>query len=375
MRVPFIDLTALHSELSSELGEVWKAITASSSFIGGEYVEKFEEQWATYCGVNHCVGVDSGTTAIELALKALGIGPGDEVIVPAFTFIGTAEAVAAAGARVVFADVNATTLLMGADEIRQVMSERTAAVVVVHLYGQPADMDAISSFAQAAGLAVVEDAAQAHGAKWKGRPIGGGSDACCFSFYPTKNLGAFGDAGAVATNDGALAERIRLLSNHGRPRQSNDLHELIGGTHRLDALQAAVLSVKLKRLDSWNAARARAAHRYRELLLGLPLHLVETADGASSSHHCFVIESSHRDAIQQELAMAGIASKIYYPVPCHRQTAFHAQHVPCLPVSENAARRVLSLPLFPHIGEEQIKLVVENVHRALALSCEQLSAV
>jgi len=375
MPVPFIDLTALHSELSGELDEVWKAVTDSSSFIGGEYVDKFEAQWAAYCGVSHCVGVDSGTTAIELALKALGVGPGDEVIVPAFTFIGTAEAAAAAGARVVFADVNPTTLLMGADEIRQVMSSRTAAAVVVHLYGQPADMDAISSLAQAAGIAVVEDAAQAHGAKWKGRPVGGGSDACCFSFYPTKNLGAFGDAGAVVTDDPALAERVRLLSNHGRPRQNNDLHELVGGTHRLDALQAAVLSVKLKRLDAWNAARARAALRYAELLSGLPLHLVGTAEGASSSHHCFVIESSHRDAIQQTLANANIASKIYYPVPCHRQIAFHAEHTPCLPASESAATRVLSLPLFPQIREEQIKLVVENVQCALAVACEEVSAV
>jgi len=367
MGVPFIDLNALHSELSDELDEVWKSITASSNFIGGKHVEKFEAEWAAYCGVDCCVGLDSGTSAIELALRALGVGPGDEVIVPAFTFIGTAEAAAAAGAQVVFADVNATTLLMGADEIRQVMSPRTAAVVVVHLYGQPADMDAISSLARAAGVAVIEDAAQAHGAKWKGRPVGGGSDACCFSFYPTKNLGAFGDAGAVVTNDFALAERIRLLSNHGRPRQNGDLHEVIGGTHRLDALQAAVLTVKLKRLDSWNAGRARAARHYAELLSGLPLRLVGTADGASSSHHCFVIESRHRDAIQQKLTSAGIASKIYYPVPCHRQTAFLTRNTPCLPVSENAAERVLSLPLFPHISEEQIGLVVDCVQRALPI--------
>ena len=232
------------------------------SFIGGKHVENFEAEWAAYCDADCCVGVDSGTSAIELALRGFGIGPGDEVIVPTFTFIGTAEAVAAVGARVVFADVNAATLLMGADEIRQVMSARTAAVIVVHLYGQPADMDAISSLAKAAHIAVVEDAAQAHGAKWRGRPVGSCSNACCFSFYPTKNLGAFGDADAVVTNDSALAERISLLSNHGRPPRSDDLHELVGGTHRLDALQAAVLSVKLKRLNSLNAARARGALIY-----------------------------------------------------------------------------------------------------------------
>jgi dTDP-4-amino-4,6-dideoxygalactose transaminase len=323
--------------------------------------------------VDYCVGVDSGTSAIELTLRGLGIGPGDEVIVPAFTFIGTAEAVAAVGAQVVFADVNATTLLMGADEIRQVMSARTAAVIVVHLYGQPADMDAISSLAQAAGIAVVEDAAQAHGAKWRGRPVGSGSNAGCFSFYPTKNLGAFGDAGAVVTSDSALAERIRALSNHGRPRQSSDLHEVIGGTHRLDALQAAVLSVKLRRLDAWNAARARAAHQYRELLSSLPLHLVGTAEGACSSHHCFVIESAHRDIIMQNLAMQGIASKIYYPVPCHRQSAFLTQNTPCLPVSESAAKRVLSLPLFPHIVKKEIETVVGAVRAALAFPSRQLN--
>jgi dTDP-4-amino-4,6-dideoxygalactose transaminase len=373
MRIPFIDLAALHTELSGELDQVWTSIRASSNFIGGAHVDNFEAEWAAYCGVDYCVGVDSGTSALELALRGLGIGPGDEVIVPAFTFIGTAEAVAAVGAQVVFADVNATTLLMGAEEIRQALSARTAAVIVVHLYGQPADMDAISSLAQAAAIAVVEDAAQAHGAKWRGRPVGSGSNACCFSFYPTKNLGAFGDAGAVVTNDSALAERVRLLSNHGRPRQSSDLHELIGGTHRLDALQAAVLSVKLKHLDSWNAARARAAHQYRELLSSLPLHLVGTAEGACSSHHCLVIESAHRDIIMQNLAMQGIASKIYYPVPCHRQNAFIAQNTPCLPVSESAAKRVLSLPLFPHITKKEIETIVGVVHAALTCPSRQLN--
>jgi dTDP-4-amino-4,6-dideoxygalactose transaminase len=373
MPIPFVDLVGLHSEFSDELDEVWKTIGASSNFIGGKHVENFEAEWAAYCDADYCVGVDSGTSAIELALRGLGIGLGDEVIVPAFTFIGTAEAVAAVGARVVFADVNAATLLMGADEIRQVMSARTAAVIVVHLYGQPADMDAISSLARAAHIAVVEDAAQAHGAKWRGRPVGSCSNAACFSFYPTKNLGAFGDAGAVVTNDSALAERIRLLSNHGRPPQSDDLHELVGGTHRLDALQAAVLSVKLKRLDSWNAARARAAHRYTELLSSLPLHPVGTAEGACSSHHCFVIESAHRNIIKQKLAMQGIASKIFYRIPCHRQNAFLAQNTPFLPVSENAANRVLALPLFPNMSEEQIELIAGEVHHALTLSCEALS--
>ncbi len=186
MRIPFIDLVGLHSDLSGELDEVWKSIGASSNFIGGKHVDNFEAEWAAYCGVECCVGVDSGTSAIELALRGLGIGRGDEVIVPSFTFIAAAEAVAAVGAQVVFADVNAATLLMGADEIRQVMSARTAAVIVVHLYGQPADMDAISGLAQAAGIAVVEDAAQAHGAKWRGRPVGSCSNVGCFSFYPTK---------------------------------------------------------------------------------------------------------------------------------------------------------------------------------------------
>ncbi|ARN79872.1 DegT/DnrJ/EryC1/StrS family aminotransferase [Methylocystis bryophila] len=368
MQIPFIDLNKIYSELSGELNEVWKSICASSSFIGGKHVEDFEAEWAAFCGVDYCVGVDSGTSALELALRGLGVGRGDEVIVPAFTFVGTAEAVAAVGAKVVFADVNAATLLMGADEIRQVLSERTAAVIVVHLYGQPADMDAISGLAQAAGIAVIEDAAQAHGAKWRDKPVGSCSHAACFSFYPTKNLGAFGDAGAVVTSDSALAERIRLFSNHGRPRQSNDLHEVIGGTHRLDALQAAVLSVKLKRLDAWNAARAQAADQYRELLSGLPLRPVGLADGACSSHHCFVIESSCRDAIHQHLGRAGIASKVYYPVPCHRQKAFLTEDAPSLPFSENAAKRVLALPLFPHITQKQVEKVVGEIHSALAHS-------
>ncbi len=374
MKIPFIDLSRLHSDLSVELDEAWKSVIATSNFIGGERVEKFEAEWAEYCDANFCVGVDSGTSALELTLRALGVGPGDEVIVPSLTFIGTAAAAAAVGAKVVFADVNAATLLMGVDEIRQVMSVRTAAVIVVHLYGQPADMGAISSLAQAAGIAVIEDAAQAHGAKWQGRPVGGLSHAGCFSFYPTKNLGAFGDAGAVVTNNSALAEKIRLLSNHGRPRQRNELHEIIGGTHRMDALQAAVLSVKLRRLDEWYAARARAVRQYRELLASVPVRLVETADGASSAHHCFVIESSHRDIIKQTLAKAGIASQIYYPIPCHRQKAFLQAHTPVLPNTENAAKRVLSLPLFPHISGQQIEFVVSEIQGAL-LQLEPLDAM
>ena len=370
MQIPFIDLTKLHSELSQELQEVWNSVYISSSFIGGEHVENFEAEWAAYCGMNYCVGVDSGTSAIELALRGLGIGRGDEVILPAFTFIAAAEAAAAVGAQVVFADVNAATLLMGAEEIKEVMSARTAAVIVVHLYGQPVDMDAISALAQAAGIAVVEDAAQAHGAKWRGRPVGSLSHAACFSFYPTKNLGAFGDAGAVVTNNSGLAERIRMFSNHGRPRRGHDLHEFIGGTHQLDALQAAVLSVKLRHLDSWNAARAQAVDQYRKLLSDLSVHPVGTAEGACSSHHCFVIESSHRDAIQQNLVREGIASKIYYPVPCHRQKAFFSEKPPSLPFSENAANRVLALPLFPHITQKQIENIVDVIHGALTHSDE-----
>jgi dTDP-4-amino-4,6-dideoxygalactose transaminase len=356
----------MHAEVRDDLDEAWRQTSLSGQFIGGEAIENFESKWADYCGTKYCVGVGSGTAALELTLAALGLGRDDEVIVPANTFIATAAAVAAVGARVVFVDVDPSTLLITAEILKQAVTSRTGAVIVVHLYGQPADMDSINQVASSAGIAVLEDAAQAHGACWRGRKAGSLSQAGCFSFYPGKNLGAFGDAGAVVTNDCALAERIRSLSNHGRSHDDPYRHELVGANHRLDALQAAILSVKLKRLDVWNAGRRRAADAYAVALAGLPAQLIDTDPDASSSHHLAVVQTPHRHEVRQALAAEQISTGLHYPIPCHRQTPFMTERASPLPVVESAADRILSLPMFPHLTDVQIRSVADAIFRALA---------
>lgn len=366
MNIPFLDLTSLHAEIEAELDTVWESLKRSSQFVGGDMVDRFEAEWATYCNVEHCVGVSSGTAALELSLRALGIGAGDHVIVPANTFIATAAAVVAAGAEPVFVDVDPTTQLVTADLIGDALTTRTAAVIVVHLYGCPADMDAIGRVAHKAGIAVIEDAAQAHGARWNGKKAGGLGDAGCFSFYPGKNLGAFGDAGAVVTNDAVLAARVRAMMNHGRPPGNPHLHEVIGSNDRLDALQAAVLSIKLRHLEGWNAARARAVDLYRAGLRGLPIEMVAVPPHAASSYHLMVVMCDDRYRLQSRLAAEGIATGIHYPIPCHRQPAFRAKEAAPLPAVERAAERVLSLPLFPHITRMQIDGIVEAIRHSFA---------
>jgi dTDP-4-amino-4,6-dideoxygalactose transaminase len=366
MTIPFLDLNSMHADLHIELDAAWREVSRSGKFIGGEFVERFEADWAEYCGTKHCVGLSSGTTALQLGLTALGIGAGDEVIVPANTFVATAEAVAAVGATPVYIDVDPSTLLMTAAGVAAAVTARTAGVIAVHLYGQPVNMDAIQRVAAAAGIAVVEDAAQAHGATWAGRRVGSLSDVGCFSFYPGKNLGAFGDAGAVVTGDSALAERIRKASDHGRPRGAPHLHEIRGGTHRLDAIQAAILLVKLKRLDSWNTGRRRAAACYDAALAGLPLERVKCPAGGCSNHHLAVVQTPHRNAVRQKLTMEDIATGIHYPVPCHRQPAFASSDAPRLPVVEHAANHILSLPMSPHLSEAAVRRVVDSIARALA---------
>lgn len=367
MSIPFLDLPAMHAEITLELDEAWQKVTRSGKFIGGEFVERFEGEWAEYCGTSYCVGVANGTVALELALAALGIGPGDEVIVPANTFFGTIEAVIAAGAKPVFIDVDPSTLLMTADSVESAITSQTAAVIAVHLYGQPVDMDAVGAVTRAAGLTVIEDAAQAQGALWRGRRAGSLSHVGCFSFYPSKNLGAFGDAGAVVTDDQMLAEQIRLLSNHGRSGLEHYRHDSIGGNNRLDGLQAAILSVKLKRLDVWNEARRRVANWYRMLLADIPVELVRTTPDAVSSCHLTVIRSSHRDHIQQQLLAEGITTLIHYPIPCHHQPALASSAPPQLPVAEGAAHRVLSLPMGPHLTQEDVVQIVGGISRALSI--------
>jgi dTDP-4-amino-4,6-dideoxygalactose transaminase len=349
----------------AELDDAWRQVSRSAQFIGGEFVERFEAEWATYCQSAHCVGVASGTAALELSLAALGIGRGDEVIVPANTFVATATAVVAVGATPVFVDVDPATLLITAGGVEAALTPRTAAVIPVHLYGQPVDMDAINQVASAAGVAIIEDAAQAHGASWKGKPVGTFGAAACFSFYPGKNLGAFGDAGAVVTQDFALAERIRSLGNYGR-MGSHYRHEIAGTNSRLDGLQAAILSVKLKRLDAWNDGRRRAAQRYDAVLADLPVRMIQNAPGAYNTYHLAVIRTPRRDELRHKLASEGISTGIHYPIPCHLQPAFASEAGPSLAVAEQAAEEVLSLPMYPHLGDAEISIIADAIDRALA---------
>ncbi|MEP7055735.1 MAG: DegT/DnrJ/EryC1/StrS family aminotransferase [Actinomycetota bacterium] len=356
--VPFADLTGMHAPLAARLDAVWQQTLATSGFIGGALVDAFEASWAGYCGRRHAVGVANGTDAIALALKAFEVGAGDEVLVPANTFIASAEGVVMAGATPVFVDVDAQTLLVDVDLLDAAVTARTVAVLVVHLYGHIPDMDAITAFAKRRGLAVIEDAAQAHGATWNGRPAGSFGAAATFSFYPGKNLGAFGDGGAVVLDDDAAAARIRSLAFHGRAVEDRYLHPLLGINSRLDALQAGILSVKLDHLDEWTAGRRRAADRY---LLALSADAPEIADavvrplaGCASAWHLFVVRVADRERVRAELAEAGIETGIHYPVPCHRQGAFAGGPVQLLPVAERAAASVLSLPMFPHLSDEQV---------------------
>ena len=367
LAVPFLDLAGMHAEVISDLDAAWHRVVRDSAFVGGAAVEAFETAWASYCGAKHSVGVANGTDAIVLALRGLGVGPGDEVIVPANTFVATAEAVVLVGAAPRFVDVDPRTLLMTAAHVEAAVTSRTAAVIVVHLYGQMPDMDAILATARRAGLAVIEDAAQAHGATWRNRRAGSFGDAATFSFYPGKNLGAFGDAGAVVTSDPGLADRIRSTADHGRRLGHKYVHDISGTNSRLDALQAAVLSVKLRRLDTWNAARRAAMRQYASRLAGSGAEVVSLAAGARSAHHLAVVQVDGRDAVAARLEHCGIATGVHYPVPCHLQLAFAEHRREALPVCESSAARILSLPLFPTISRAQIDWVCAALTTPLRL--------
>lgn len=359
--VPFLDLTAMSREVGEDLDLVWSEVTASSSFIGGPLVERFERDWAAFCGRDTAVGVANGTDAIELTLRALGIGPGDEVIVPANTFVATAEGVVLAGASPRFADVDAHSLLVTPDTLAAAVTPRTAAVIVVELFGNMPDMEGIVRFAQERGLALIEDAAQAHGATWGGRRAGSFGVAACFSFYPGKNLGAFGDGGAIVMNTD-LEDRVRSLADHGRANGSKYLHPIVGRNSRLDALQAAVLSVKLAKLDRWNERRRRAMDTYRRHLDPRLIRSITVESNSESVHHLNVVRIPDRDRVRDELARSGIDTGIHYPVPCHVQEGYRDHAVEPLPNAERASAEILSLPMYPHILDEQIVIVCERLN-------------
>jgi dTDP-4-amino-4,6-dideoxygalactose transaminase len=364
--VPFTDLGAMTQEVRPAIDRGWARLLEQSAFIGGEVVEEFEHAWAEYCGVAHAVGVANGTDALQLTLKALGIGAGDEVIVPSNTFVASAEAVVLCGATPRFADVSPQTMLLTSADLEAVITSRTRAVIVVHLYGQMPDMDSLCRTADRTGILLIEDAAQAHGATWRGRRAGSIGRAGCFSFYPGKNLGAFGDAGAVVTSDSDLAKQITSLRDHGRVAGSHYSHDLIGTNSRLDALQAIVLTAKLARLDAWNEARRSIVARYRAAFASAPVHMVEDTPGGQGVYHLAVARVPDRARIQQHLTTMGIQSSIHYPIPCHQQAPYVRFAAGPLPVTEAAATEIVSLPIFPHMRDDQLDRVCGAVLEALS---------
>ncbi|TQM43126.1 DegT/DnrJ/EryC1/StrS family aminotransferase [Pseudonocardia cypriaca] len=359
--VPFLDLAAVHLDLRDDLDVAWKEVLAHGRFINGPEVAAFEAEFAAHCEAAHCVGVANGTDALELILAALEIGPGDEVIVPANTFVATVEAVCTVGARPRFVDVRPDTLLVDPDAVAAAITSHTAAIMAVHLYGQMADVDALGKLAAQHGVAVIEDAAQAHGARYQDRRPGGWGTAAAFSFYPGKNLGALGDGGAVVSDDAQLIDRIRQLADHGRSATDRFVHEISGRNSRLDTLQAAALRVKLARLDRMNENRAALVERYRR---GLPSWCVPVAvdPAAQPVYHLAVVQVPDRPTVTSALDAAGIGWGLHYPVPCHRQPPFAEYADGPLPVVDAAAERILSLPLFPGMAPEQIDLVCEVLH-------------
>ncbi|QNG55607.1 DegT/DnrJ/EryC1/StrS family aminotransferase [Pseudonocardia petroleophila] len=354
--MPFLDLDGVNTPLRGDLDVAWKSVLGHGHFVGGPEVAAFEADFARYCGSGHCVGVANGTDALELILTALGIGAGDEVIVPANTFVATAEAVCTVGARPRFVDVRPDTLLVDADAVADAIGPRTAAVVAVHLYGQMVDIDRLAEVTGRHGVALIEDAAQAHGARFAGRRAGSVGVAAAFSFYPGKNLGAFGDGGAVVSDDAALAARVRLLANHGRSVTDRHVHEASGRNSRLDSLQAAVLGIKLPGLDDDNVRRRRAMERYRE---HLPADCVPVAQHplAESVHHLGVVRVPDRAAATTALDAHGVGWGIHYPVPCHLQPAFADFATSACPVAEDAAGTILSLPMYPTLEIDRVDRV------------------
>ncbi|NJO84075.1 MAG: DegT/DnrJ/EryC1/StrS family aminotransferase [Blastochloris sp.] len=360
--IPFVDLKAQHAPISAEISEAVHRVIQKTNFILGDEVSLFEEEFAAYCENTYAVGVDSGTAALELAIRAHGLGPGDEIITTANTFIATVFAISHTGATPVLVDVDAQTYTMDVAALERAITPRTKAIVPVQLYGQPADMDAIMELARQHHLIVMEDAAQAHGARYKGKRVGSLAHTSAFSFYPAKNLGCCGDGGAVVTSDAQVANTIKVLRNCGQSEKN--YHPLIGHNHRLDTMQAAILRIKLKHIDAWNAGRRQAARRYYELLAGHPgIVAPEEAAYAESVWHLYVVRVEEREALQKYLSEQGISTGIHYPVPIHVQEAYKSLGYPegSFPITEQYAPQIVSLPMFAELTDEAIQYVVEHI--------------
>lgn len=361
MNIPFLDLGAAYKELKTETDAAIQRVLDSGWYVLGPEVEVFEAEWAEYCGASYAVGLANGLDALILALRALQVGPGDEVIVPSNTYIATWLAVSAVGANPVPVEPDAKTYNIDPALIEAAITSNTKVILPVHLYGQPADLDPILALANKHNIRVVEDAAQAHGARYKGRRIGAHGDVVCWSFYPGKNLGAFGDGGAITTSNADVADRIRVLRNYGS--RVKYVNEVQGYNSRLDPMQAAVLRVKLKKLDEWNARRAAIAADYKIGLGGTTLTMPHVPEWAEPVWHLFVVLNQHRDALQVALSIAKIGTLIHYPIPPHLQKACsHLGYVVGqLPIAERVATQCLSLPIGPHLSEASAKQVMTHV--------------
>ncbi len=364
MNVPFLDFSATVNELRNDLNAAYQRVMNSGYFVLGKEVHAFENEFASYCNVKYCVGVANGLDAIELILRGYDIGPGDEVLVPSNTYIATWLAVSAVGAVPIPVEPDEKTFNIDPNCIATSITKKTKAIIAVHLYGQPADMDAIRPIAQPLGLKVIEDAAQAHGAKYQNQPVGSLGNASAFSFYPGKNLGAFGDGGAITTNDFKLAERVRCIANYGSSKKY--VHEIIGVNSRLDELQAAFLRIKLGVLDEWNMRRKICANRYLEEFPKKTISLPFVPQWADPVWHLFIVRSPQRDQLIKLLKKKEISTLIHYPCPPHRQGAYiatHGQHD--LPLANQLADSVLSLPMGPHLSPKQQTAVIDAVRKVL----------
>lgn len=362
--IPLVDLKAQYNSIKTEIDNAIQGVLDSTSFIMGEELERFEEEFALFCNTKYAIGVANGSDALILALRACGIGEDDEVITVPHTFIATSEAISNAGGKVVFVDIDPKTYTIDVSTIEEKITKKTKAIIPVHLYGQPADMRPIMELAKKYNLKIIEDAAQAHGAEYQGKKVGSNGDVACFSFYPGKNLGAYGDAGMITTNNEEISKKLKLLRNHGRITKKYE-HEIEGYSSRLDNLQAAILRVKLRHLNKWNESRRRSAKKYNELLNNINgIVTPYEADYAKHVYHLYVIRTEKgRDKLREELKSKGIADGIHYPIPLHLQPAYNylGYKRGDFPITERASQEILSLPMFAELSDEQIEEIVELI--------------
>lgn len=365
IKIPFVDLVTQYRNMKTEIDGAIASVIESSSFIGGTYVKKFEKEFADFIGIKNCVGCASGTDALEVLLRVMGIGRGDEVLVPANTWISTAEAVTTVGARVVFVDSHPALYTIDVSKIEEKITERTKAIMPVHLYGLPAEMDDITAIAKKYNLKIIEDCAQSHGAEYKGRRTGTIGDAAAFSFFPGKNLGAYGDAGGMVTNNDELALKSRMISNHGRVDKYD--HQMEGRNSRLDGLQAAILSAKLSHLSAWTEARRKNAAIYTKFLEGSGLQIPKSPDYSKHVYHLYVVQVENRSKVQDIMAADGIATGVHYPyaLPTSKAYSYLGLNKEDYPVATKQMDRILSLPMYAELDEEKIKYICDSLLKAV----------